>query len=168
MYSKVILVFCYLVFLGCVSSNSSVYESYEKSGIISNFDSSEIRLRHLDSINAIRLERGLAELNISPELNASADTHARDIAVQKRAWNFGSDYSSPLNRALVSGFNGSIRGENVSETFEGEFSILQVWLNHELSRLVILDPKLTHLGLGWHQEESGKIWWVQDLGQHKK
>ena len=56
-------------------------------------------------------------------------------------------------------------GENISETFEGEFSVLQVWLKNSLSSKIILDPRATHIGLGWFQEENGTLWWVQDIGR---
>jgi uncharacterized protein YkwD len=49
--------------------------------------------------------------------------------------------------------------------FEGEFDILEVWLKNKLSLDIMLDPKATHIGLGWFQEDNGTIWWVQDLGQ---
>ena len=152
---------------GCVSNNDEIYLGNKDSGKIDNFDSLEIRKRHLDYLNALRQERGLTNLQISDSLNSSAATHARDIFKQQRAWNFGSDGSSPQKRAEVSGFNGVITGENVSETYEGEFLVLQVWLKNSLSRSVLLNKEATHLGLGWFQQENGKIWWVQVLGLQK-
>ena len=149
---------------GCVSNNHEIYLGNKDSGKIDNFDSLEIRKRHLDYLNALRQERGLTNLQISDSLNSSAATHARDIFKQQRAWNFGSDGSSPQKRAEVSGFKGVITGENVSETYEGEFLVLQVWLKNSLSRSVLLNKEATHLGLGWFQQENGKIWWVQILG----
>jgi uncharacterized protein YkwD len=138
---------------------------YVQSGLIESYDSTKIRRRHLDTVNALRQERGLMILTYSRELNASADTHAVDIANQKRAWNFGSDYSSPQDRAEVSNYSGVVRGENVSETFEGEFEVLQVWLKNELSSKIILDYDSNQVGLGWYQDPNGTIWWVQVLGQ---
>ena len=162
----------YLLFLifvtvssSCVSSKDGIYESYQKSGMISQYNSVDIRQRHLDSLNAIRKENDLGNVIISNNLNSSAATHARDIYFQQRSWNFGSDGSSPQERALVAGFGGIVVGENVSETFEGEFLLLQVWLENDLPRSVLLDPSASHLGLGWFQEEGGKIWWVQVLGK---
>ena len=152
---------------GCVSNNTEIYLGNKDSGKIDNFDSLEIRKRHLDYLNALRQERGLTNLQISDSLNSSAATHARDIFKQQRAWNFGSDGSSPQKRAEVSGFKGVITGENVSETYEGEFLVLQVWLKNSLSRSVLLNKEATHLGLGWFQQENGKIWWVQVLGLQK-
>ena len=157
----------FLLCIGCVSNNKEIYIGNKDSGRIENFDSVEIRKRHLDYLNAIRQERGLTNLQISNSLNSSAATHARDIFKQQRAWNFGSDGSSPQKRAEISGFKGVVTGENVSETYEGEFLVLKVWVNNSFSRSVLLNKEATHLGLGWYQQENGKIWWVQILGLQK-
>ena len=156
-----------LLCIGCVSNNKEIYIGNKDSGKIENFDSVEIRKRHLDYLNAIRQERGLTNLQISNSLNSSAATHARDIFKQQRAWNFGSDGSSPQKRAEISGFKGVVTGENVSETYEGEFLVLQVWVKNSFSRSVLLNKEATHLGLGWYQQDNGKIWWVQVLGLQK-
>lgn len=156
-----------LLCIGCVSNNKEIYIGNKDSGRIENFDSVEIRKRHLDYLNAIRQERGLTNLQISNSLNSSAATHARDIFKQQRAWNFGSNGSSPQKRAEVSGFKGVVTGENVSETYEGEFLVLQVWVKNSFSRSVLLNKEATHLGLGWYQQDNGKIWWVQVLGLQK-
>ena len=163
----IFLVFIILFNFSCVSNTGDIYEGRKKSGRIENFDPVEIRNRHLDYLNALRQERGLENLQISNSLNSSAATHARDIFKQQRAWNFGSDGSSPQQRAEVSGFKGIVTGENISETYEGEFLVLQVWLKNSFSRNVLLNKEATHLGLGWYQQESGKIWWVQVLGFEK-
>ena len=156
-----------LLCIGCVSNNKEIYIGNKDSGRIENFDSVEIRKRHLDYLNAIRQERGLTNLQISNSLNSSAATHARDIFKQQRAWNFGSDGSSPQKRAEISGFKGVVTGENVSETYEGEFLVLEVWVKNSFSRSVLLNKEATHLGLGWYQQDNGKIWWVQVLGLQK-
>lgn len=149
---------------GCISNSDDIYKGSQNSGSIKNFDPSEIRKRHIDYLNALRQEKGLGNLQISNSLNSSAATHARDIYKQQRAWNFGSDGSSPQKRAKVSGFNGIVTGENVSETYEGEFLVLQVWLKNSFSRSVLFNKEAEYLGLGWYQQENGKIWWVQVLG----
>ena len=156
-----------LLCIGCVSNNKEIYIGNKDSGRIENFDSVEIRKRHLDYLNAIRQERGLTNLQISNSLNSSAATHARDIFKQQRAWNFGSDGSSPQKRAEISGFKGVVTGENVSETYEGEFLVLQVWVKNSFSRSVLFNKEATHLGLGCYQQDNGKIWWVQVLGLQK-
>ena len=167
MQKFLILIFSCFILISCVGSKANPYLGYTKSGMIHLYDGTKLRLRHLEAVNALRHERDLADLSFSNELSASAASHAMDISNQKRAWNFGSDGSSPQKRAEVSGFVGIVTGENVSETYEGEFLVLQVWLKNSLARSVLFDKKATNLGLGWYQQENGKIWWVQVLGYPK-
>lgn len=148
-----------------VSNTSGIYEGNAESGSIAAFSRDAIRLRHTDSVNALRLEKGLPPLQLSAALNAAAETHARDMAQQQRAWDFGSDRSSPQTRAIRAGFAGGVTGENVAETFKGEFYVLQAWLENPMSRQTILDRDATHVGFGWYQESNGKLWWVEVLGK---
>lgn len=155
-----------LALSGCVDPVAT-RDPNADAGVISAFQAGPIRLRHLDAINALRTERGLRPLQMSAQLIAAGETHARDIANQQRAWDFGSDGSSPQNRADRAGFPGEVRGENVAETFKNDLFVLRSWLEGGPARQVILDPQATHLGLGWYQESNGKLWWVQVIGQQQ-
>ncbi len=143
---------------------TDTYEGYSESGPINNYSRVEITERQLDMINAVRAENGRRPLQISTELTAAALTHARDIAAQQRAWNYGSDKSTPQTRANRAGYYGIVTGENVSESFRGEIGVMQSWLSESMSRSVILDPRATHVGIAYFQEPSGKVWWVEDFG----
>ena len=79
-------------------------------------------------------------VQLSAELNAAADTHARDMSVQKRAWHFGSDLTSPRERAFRAGYRGEIVGENLSEGSDSDLTVLASWLDFTDTRGVILDP----------------------------
>ena len=59
----------------------------------------EIQFRMLDAVNVLRSSRSLPSLQLNAQLNAAAATHSRDMSVQNRPWHFGSDGSSPLDRA---------------------------------------------------------------------
>jgi uncharacterized protein YkwD len=128
-------------------------------------DAAPIRLRHLDAVNAVRATRGLGPVQLSAELSAAADTHARDMAVQNRAWHFGSDLTSPRERAFRAGYRGEVVGENLAEGADMDLAVLESWLGFEDTRRIIVAPEARGLGLGWYQEPSGKIWWVQLLGE---
>jgi uncharacterized protein YkwD len=128
-------------------------------------DAAPIRLRHLEAVNAVRLQRGLPPVQLSAQLNAAAETHARDIAVQGRAWHFGSDLTSPRERAFRAGYRGEVAGENLAEGADMDLVVLESWLGFDDTRRVILDQEARGLGLGWFQEPGGKIWWVQLLGR---
>lgn len=127
-------------------------------------DTAGIQFRHIDAINALRASRGLGQLAYSQALNSAALTHARDMALQQRAWHFGSDRSNPQSRAVAAGFGGRILGENISEAFEGDIETLQNWLDDQGSASLILHPAAISMGFGWFQEPTGKIWWVQLFG----
>jgi uncharacterized protein YkwD len=151
--------FVLLAIAGCESSGGAGAVR------ISPADKAAIQLRHLDAVNAVRAENGLAPVQLSAELNAAAETHARDMAVQQRAWHFGSDLTSPRERAFRAGYRGEVVGENLSEGSDSDLTVLSTWLGFADTRAVILDPAARGLGIGWYQEATGKIWWVELLGQ---
>ncbi len=123
-------------------------------------DAGEIEYRMLDGVNSLRRAAGLAPVTLDAKLNAAAATHSRDMSVQNRPWHFGSDGSSPLDRARRVGFSGHIVGENISETFETEMDTLGAWMGQDDTRAVILDPRATLMGFAWFQDPSGKLWWT--------
>ncbi len=127
-------------------------------------DAAAVQFRMLDSVNALRRSAGAPAVDLDARLNAAAATHSRDMAVQNRPWLFGSDGSSPLDRARRVGFPGRLLGENISESFETELQTLAAWMAQEDTRAVILDPAARFMGFAWFQEESGKIWWTLNMG----
>ena len=124
----------------------------------------QIQFRMLDAINVLRSSRSLNSLQLNAQLNAAAATHSRDMSVQNRPWHFGSDGSSPLDRARRLNYSGEFRGEVISETFENELDTLSAWMENKNTRAVILDPNALELGFSWYQEPSGKIWWTLVVG----
>jgi uncharacterized protein YkwD len=124
----------------------------------------QIPFRFLDSVNTLRGARSLTPLSLNAQLNAAAETHARDMAVQNRPWHFGSDGSSPLLRVQRAGYGGRFLGELISETYQTELETLSAWMSQPDTRDVIMDPAATQLGFAWFQEEGGKIWWTMVTG----
>ena len=131
---------------------------------ITGREEAEIPGRVLGQINALRANVGAAPMVENPMLDAAAKAHARDMAAQNRAWHFGSDGSSPLDRVRRQGYAGKLIGENISETYENEITTLNAWMQNRDTRDIIMDPRATELGMGWYQEPSGKIWWVMVTG----
>ena len=127
-------------------------------------DTDDIQFRMLDSVNTLRSAAGVPPVALDPLLNAADATHARDMSVQNRPWLFGSDGSSPLDRARRVGFQGRILGENISESYETELETLAAWMKQDDTRRVVLDPAARKMGLAWFQEPAGKIWWVMTMG----
>ena len=131
---------------------------------ISARDTDKIKFRMLDSINTLRQASGAGQVQMNALLNAAAETHSRDMSRQNRPWHFGSDGSSPLDRVARIGYTRTLRGENISETFETELETLSAWMDEAGTRNVILDRGATEMGFAWYQEPNGKIWWTLILG----
>lgn len=127
-------------------------------------DVDAIQFRMEESVNALREAARLAPVSLDAELIASAATHSRDMSIQNRPWLFGSDGSSPLDRARRAGFTGRLVGETISETYETELQTLAAWMQDPDTRAVILDPDARRIGFAWFQEPAGKIWWTLSVG----
>ncbi|MGB5557242.1 MAG: CAP domain-containing protein [Paracoccaceae bacterium] len=131
---------------------------------ISARDEGPIQFRVLDSVNQLRAAAGAPPLQLNAQLNAAAATHSRDMSIQNRPWHFGSDGSSPLDRARRVGYPGQLLGENISETYETELETLAAWMDQPDTRVIIMDRRATQLGFAWFQEPNGKIWWTLITG----
>lgn len=127
-------------------------------------EQAEIPNRLLAQVNSLRAGSALGPLVLSPQLMAASTAHSRDMAAQNRAWHFGSDGSSPLDRVGRQGYYGRLIGENISETYENEISTLSAWMQVRDTRDVIMDPNARELGIGWYQEPTSKIWWTLLVG----
>lgn len=127
-------------------------------------DTAKLQFRMLDSVNALRSAEGSVPVQLNAQLNAAAATHARDMSVQNRPWHFGSDGSSPIDRLVRVGYPGTLVGEVISETYEGELETLGAWMTQSDTRRTILDPAARDMGFAWHQESNGKIWWTLVMG----
>ena len=127
-------------------------------------DADDIQFRMLDAVNSLRNAAAIPPVSLDPQLTAAAATHSRDMSVQNRPWLFGSDGSSPLDRARRVGFTGRVTGEVISESYETELETLAAWMQQPDTRAVILDPDARLMGFAWWQESVGKLWWVLNFG----
>lgn len=127
-------------------------------------DPAQVRYRMVDAVNALREARGAPPLELNAELTAAAATHSRDMSVQERPWHFGSDGSSPLERARRAGYQGELLGEVISETFETELQTLTAWMEEANTRNVIVNPRARDMGFAFHQDPNGKLWWTLVTG----
>lgn len=131
---------------------------------LTSIDAATLQFRMLDSVNALRDNAGVSQLSLNAKLNAAAATHSRDMALQNRPWHFGSDGSSPLDRAKRVGYEQKFLGEAISETYENEILTLSAWLENDATRLILMDKDANEMGFAWFQEPNGKIWWTLVTG----
>lgn len=131
---------------------------------IRNNDTAKLQFRMLDSVNALRSAQGAPAVELSPQLNAAAATHSKDMSLQNRPWHFGSDGSSPIDRLARVGYQGRLVGENISETYETELETLAAWMEQPDTRRTIVARDARDMGFAWFQEPNGKIWWTLVMG----
>lgn len=127
-------------------------------------DTAKLQFRMLDSVNALRSAQGAPAVELNPQLNAAAATHAQDMSLQNRPWHFGSDGSSPIDRLARVGYQGRLVGENISESYETELETLAAWMEQPDTRRTILSKDSREMGFAWFQEPNGKIWWTMVMG----
>lgn len=127
-------------------------------------DAAKIQYRMLDEVNSLRAGAGAPPVELNSQLNAAAETHARDMSRQGRAWPFGSDQSSPYDRIQRAGFSGQLVAELYAQTFETETEILAAWVRDGAWGPEILQPQANQMGFAWTQDSSGLIWWDIILG----
>jgi len=127
-------------------------------------DGPRIQTRMRDAVSALRTARGLSPVELNAQLTSAAATQAQDMSRQSRAWHFGSDGSSPLQRVQRVGYTGVFLGELVAETYETELETLTGWMEVRESRAVLLEPRMREMGFAWFQETTGKLWWTMTTG----
>ena len=131
---------------------------------IDRAEARRVPFRALDAVNALRASSGVPAVELDRQLTAAAATHARDMSLQNRPWLFGSDGSSPIDRAIRAGFDGRLLGETISESFETELETIVAWSQEPASRRILLDPEARLMGFAFFQEDNGKLWWVLNMG----
>ncbi|WP_294929018.1 CAP domain-containing protein [uncultured Paracoccus sp.] len=127
-------------------------------------EAAQVHDRMLEQINQLRSNIGASPMVRNTQLDSAASAHARDMAAQNRAWHFGSDGTSPLDRVRRAGFMGTLIGENISETYEKDIETLNAWMQTRQTRDIIMDTRASQLGVGWFEESGGKLWWVLITG----
>lgn len=131
---------------------------------ITSREADRIPERMRDALNSYRAAGGLAPVSLDPRLSQAAEAHARDMSRQNRPWLWGSDASSPIDRAVRAGYTQPFVGEVISESFESDIATLDAWMATPETRVILMDPSARAMGIGWFQEPGGKIWWSLNLG----
>lgn len=114
---------------------------------------------HLATINTARAQAGLRPLALDPRLATIAQRHACDMAQQGYL-----DHTSPDGRGLMDragGLTGFCAiAENIARGQQDIPTVMATWLRSPGHRANLLDPGLTHVGLG----RATGPYWVQVFG----
>jgi uncharacterized protein YkwD len=116
---------------------------------------------HLASVNAARMQAGLAPLAQDLGLSSMAQRHACDMADRGYFDHTAPDGSGLVDRAQAAGLTGFCQlAENIALGPRDIPTVMRVWLNSAGHRANLLDQGLTHVGFG----RAPGPHWVQVFG----
>ena len=135
---------------------------------------SVVRERVVELVNAARSnarrcgsERfdAAAPLRVSRQLDDAAADHARSMARKKFFDHRGKDGSQPKDRALRTGYQPRLTGENIAFGPESAEEVVAGWLASPGHCANIMDSRFQHIGVGLGIGRGrGQIYWVQTFG----
>ena len=120
--------------------------------------------------NAFRAQNGVAPLKLNDELNAAAQGHSQDMALQDFFSHTGKDGSQPWDRAKEIGYQARTMGENIAAGQRTPEAVVEGWKNSSGHRRNMLNPNYTELGVGYYflENDTGKFnfkhYWTQLFG----
>ena len=115
--------------------------------------------RVFELTNVERAKHGVPPLQWDNKLGAAARAHSEDMARNNFMSHTGSNGSNLGERVTRAGFNWSRVAENVAAGQQTPEAVINSWMNSPGHRTNILDPTLTHLGVGFVSNR-----WTQNFG----
>ncbi len=131
-------------------------------------DVQAVRQEMLERVNTIRRGVGLKPLEIDPRLTTAAQAHADDMLARVYYNHVSPEGTTPRQRVHAAGFVADLVAENIAAGQTSPEDALGGWLHSTDHRRNLLDPRLTHIGIGMalgSYEHRYKIMWVQDFGR---
>jgi uncharacterized protein YkwD len=115
-------------------------------------------------VNAFRAKYGLSPLVLDARLSRAAGIQSENQA--RRSWigHYGSDGSTPKDRAERAGYHAKIAAENVASGDKSFSDALQAWEESPGHRSNLLLPNVSACGVAMSKAESGHPYWTLVLG----
>jgi uncharacterized protein YkwD len=99
--------------------------------------------------NQERAKVGCPALRISSQLDAAAEGHSADMAVNDYFSHTSLDGRSPWDRINATGYSFSRAAENIAAGYSTPAAVVQGWMNSDGHRANILNCSLTEIGVGY-------------------
>lgn len=104
----------------------------------------------IDLVNAERRARGLGALRPDRRLGAAASWHAADMGTAGFFNHQGSDGRTHGDRIAGQGYRACLAGENIAWGQRSASEVVQGWMGSPGHRRVMLHPRATAFGAGFH------------------
>jgi uncharacterized protein YkwD len=110
-----------------------------------------------------RRKAGCAPLATDSALQRAAQAHSADLAAHGDLSHVGSDGSTFVDRIRAAGFRGTMLAETVASGPWTARAVVKSWMSSPPNRAVLLDCRLTAVGVGQASGITGP-YWTADLG----
>jgi uncharacterized protein YkwD len=118
----------------------------------------------LAAVNAFRAENGLKPLILDARLSRAAAMQSDVQAGRSWIGHYGSDGSTPKDRAERAGYHAKIASENVASGQKSFSDVLRFWKESSGHRSNLLRPNVTAAGVAMSKNKSGRAYWTLVLG----
>lgn len=106
--------------------------------------------------NAARLEKGAKALKLDNNLTEAAQLKSNDMAENGYFSHQSPTYGSPFELMDQVGIKYTKAAENIAAGQRTPEQVVNSWLNSEGHRANMLDPEMTHIGIGYNS--NGHYW----------
>jgi len=118
----------------------------------------------LAAVNTFRAENGLKPLVLDARLSRAAAMQSKAQAGRSWIGHYGSDGSTPKDRAARAGYHAKIASENVASGQKSFSDVLRFWKKSSGHRSNLLRPNVTAAGVAMAKNKSGRAYWTLVLG----
>jgi uncharacterized protein YkwD len=126
-------------------------------------DLASLRTQVVEAHNQIRTTAKLPALEISQQLQAAAQAHARDMAARGKMSHVGSRGTRPIDRIKAQGYPYRRAGENIASGYYAVDQLMKGWMNSPRHKRNILGG-FSQIGVGCAIAEDGKRYWCVTFG----
>jgi uncharacterized protein YkwD len=112
----------------------------------------------------VRVQEGLQTLQLRANLTEMARRQSFSMGLQGLATHFDETGRDPTARARQAGYPGLLLGETIADTYDGPVETLDLWLELDRTRAVLLNPAACEVGVFGSQNGMGRAWWVLVAG----
>lgn len=110
----------------------------------------------IDLTNDARQRNGVSALQMDNVLNNVAQTKSEDMSDNNYFSHTSPTYGSPFDMLRTFGVDYTKASENIAAGQKSAEEVVQSWLNSEGHRRNMLDPDVTHIGVGF--DNDGNYW----------
>lgn len=122
------------------------------------------RQKQLRMINKVRAAKGVNPLQLCEPINSAAQKYADLMARTGHFDHIGPKGSTWSDRMEREGYVGFVSAENIAVGPPTVRIVMNGWINSPGHYRNLVEPRLTHVGLGASKAKNGRRYWVQDFG----